>query len=170
MKPGTFLSAAALIRRTGIFLMLAAAGYGWFFFQKEHRVRPEPVVPSDEAEGGLTDVRPAGQKLTAEGFHGLISARDPFNEPRPPDPEPVSSVLPEVPQENIAEKFKIVGLVRGTSPQVVIEDREAMRTSFLEPGVQEGDFLLQKIEGGNVHLKYKDAEYIISLNENASTP
>lgn len=142
--------------RTSIVLIIGVLGYtGWYLKQPEERMTIVPTVKDDV----IDDASPKPDLATLTSLGEPVTGRDLFSLKLPasavqPAIDPVrSGVLPD--------HLKVVGILKGEPPQVVIEDMNAHKTFFIQPGEEQYGFTIERFEKGRVLLKYQSQTYTI---------
>jgi|GEM_PF-3327585 len=74
-----------------------------------------------------------------------------------------STSEPQVPLGQLPGNFKIVGIVLGNQPQIVIEDAQAHQTYFIDKGTPQVGIQIDRVENDKMILIYKDQPISISL-------
>lgn len=158
MKKDT--SVIVWVERGGLICLLIAIFYTIFVYW--HRPEPEqplPLVPVTAiAETGPV----AAEGALPEGQEKFDPVRDVF-----------SPFVDETRQDALTGgrarlplPFKVVGVVLGSEPQVIVEDVALRKTYFVSKGRDDGGFALGRVENNRVELIYQERTYTISVGDN----
>jgi hypothetical protein len=119
-----------------------------------------PDMPLEE---GRKPVAPAPDRPadSFDDYQKLINAKPIF---APPAVETRKAVAPEGPGlSDLIRDLRLVGVMPGDIPQVIIEDKKNNQTLFLREGEMINDIEIKSISGGRVVLARNDETVTLSL-------
>ena len=155
-----------IVERVMMAVALAGGAYiGYFFLVQSKNVSvenaPETVVvnEADVPSGAVIESKPYAL------YAGQIESRDIFGN----GSNAKTNAVVEAPMAStgqLPEYLKVVGILGGRSPQVVVEDTRMHRTFFIEEGKPDGDFTIQKSSSGKVLIMYQGQSIDIALKGN----
>lgn len=83
--------------------------------------------------------------------------------PPPQEPIAVAIKVPEIPIEEIAQNYSLVGVLNGANPQAIIADKKNNRTVYVYKGQLLGDSNVVDIEDKKVILNHKGRTFELLL-------
>jgi len=137
-----------------ILVILALAGYLLYIFISFQNRVDDIIVDDKAAEvSEVVDLKEENSK-PYEYYAQEIEGRDVFSRPQPEqETEPV-----KVEDIDLSESLRLVGIVLGDIPEVIIEDVKSRKIFFLHQGDEILEGRVQSIEEGKVILNYNGSE------------
>ena len=120
------------------------------------------ALPSQQDQG---NERFSWDLKSYEFYSKQVEARDIFTSPARTADAP-AGVKEDVPAGQLPGHLKVVGLILGDNPQVIIEDGNAHQTYFITPDKPEGGISLQSSTKDKMILNYKSQNIIINVKGN----
>ena len=137
-----------------ILVILALAGYLLYIFISFQNRVDDIIVDDKAAEvSEVVDLKEENSK-PYEYYAQEIEGRNVFSRPQPEqEAEPV-----KVEDIDLSESLRLVGIVLGDIPEVIIEDVKSRKIFFLHQGDEILEGRVQSIEEGKVILNYNGSE------------
>ncbi|MDD3374456.1 MAG: hypothetical protein PHY73_01880 [Candidatus Omnitrophica bacterium] len=143
-----------ILNQLMILIILVLAGYLLYTFVSSQNKADDFVISEDPTE--INEVIDLKEKKSKpyEYYAKQIEARDVFSRPEPEE-EVENKVIENI---DLSKSLRLVGIVLGDIPEVIIEDIKSNQIFFLHQGDEILEGRVESIKEGKVILNYKGSQ------------